>query len=220
MIGFLSGKVISKNIETYQCTILSFRVGYEVSVPLTLFDRLSVGQKTSIWIHTHVREDVLSLYGFATENEKLFFRLLLSVSGLGPKSSLALLTEHGTDRLALCIRSQDATALSSAPGIGKKLAQKIILDLQPKVEKLAWLSMAGHSQSASKPSSASAPIPLRDDVASALLNLGFAPNHVKPTLERIFEREGAEKEGFEACLKLALKEMNVRPVLSDGGGRG
>lgn len=220
MIGFLKGKVISKNTETYQVTILSFRVGYELSVPLPLFDRLLMGENASLWIHTHVREDVLALYGFATESEKLFFRLLLTVSGLGPKSSLALLTEHGTERLAHYIRAQDANALSSAPGIGKKLAQKIILDLQPKMEKLAWLSISNRPLDTHKTSAPPSLHPLRDDVASALLNLGFAPNHVKPTIERIFEREGAEKDGFEACLKLALKEMNTRPVHSEGAGRG
>ena len=220
MIGYLKGKVLSKNLETYQCTILSYRVGYEISVPLSLFDRLLVGENTALWIHTHVREDTLALYGFANENEKLFFRLLLTVSGLGPKSSLALLTEHGTEKLAHCIRSQDATALSSAPGIGKKLAQKIILELQPKMEKLAWLAFSGRSLGPTKAATPTPTATLRDDLSSALVNLGFAPQQVKPALERLFEREELETSGFETCLKLALKEMNTRPLHSEGAGRG
>jgi len=210
LIGYLKGKVLSKNPETYQGVILSFRVGYELSFPVTLFDRLLIGQNAEIWVHTHVREDVFALYGFATESEKHFFRLMLSVSGLGPKSSLALLSEHGTERLAHYIRGSDATSLSSAPGIGKKLAQKIILELQPKMEKLAWIALAQEPHETRSRSSIPSAHPLRDDLASALLNLGFAPNAVKPAIERVFEREQAEQDGFEVCLKAALKEMNVR----------
>jgi holliday junction DNA helicase RuvA len=218
LIGYLKGKVLSKNPETYQGVILSFRVGYELSFPISLFDRLLVGQNAEVWVHTHVREDTFALYGFSTESEKHFFRLLLSVSGLGPKSSLALLSEHGTERLAHYIRGSDPTSLSSAPGIGKKLAQKIILELQPKMEKLAWIALAQAPNETHRKSAIPSAHPLRDDLASALLNLGFAPNMVKPAIERIFEREDAEKAGFESCLKLALKEMNLRPL--EGAGRG
>lgn len=219
MIGYLRGKILSKNPESAQCVVLSHRVGYEVSLPLSYFDTLLVGDTASIWIHTHVREDIFSLYGFPTESEKSFFRLLLTVSGLGPKSSLALLTEHGAERLAQYIRNGDATSISSAPGIGKKLAQKIILELQPKVEKLAWLTLAARPVDSAKTKASNTPQPMREDLASALLNLGFAPQVVKPTVERIFEREDAEKEGFEACLRLALKEMG-RPLVTEGGARG
>jgi Holliday junction DNA helicase RuvA len=218
MIGYLKGKVVAKNPETQQAVILSFRVGYELMFPAQLFDRLVLGNNVELWVHTHVREDVLALYGFATESEKHFFRLMLTVSGLGPKSSLALLSEHGTERLAHYIRGSDPTSLSSAPGIGKKLAQKIILELQPKMEKLAWIALAQAPHEKIRSSSIPSAHPLRDDLASALLNLGFAPTIVKPAIERIFEREDAEKDGFETCLKLALKEMNVRPM--EGAGRG
>ncbi|MBY0369416.1 Holliday junction branch migration protein RuvA [bacterium] len=220
MIGYLKGKVLSKSLDASQCVILSHRVGYELTVTASLFDRLAVGDSVSIWVHTHVREDILSLYGFATEPEKSFFRLLLTVSGLGPKSSMALLSEHGAERLAHHIRGSDANSVSSAPGIGKKLAQKIILELQPKMDKLAWLALSARPLETARSASAAAPQPLRDDLASALLNLGFAPQVVKPTVERIFEREDAEKEGFEACLRMALKEMAGRPLTTEGGARG
>jgi holliday junction DNA helicase RuvA len=212
MIGYLRGKVLSKSPDAYQLVLLSHRVGYELSVPVSLFDRVLVNDSIAVWVHTHVREDALALFGFATESEKQFFRLLLSVSGLGPKSSLALLSEHGTERLAHYIRGQDATSLSSAPGIGKKLAQKIILDLQPKVEKLAWVHLLAKPVETARPVAMASSHPLKDDLASALLNLGFTPQQVKPTIERIFEQNEAEKAGFEACLKLALKEMNTRPI--------
>ena len=95
MVGFLQGKVISKNPETNQCVVLAGDLGYEVNVSKRLFDALSHEQPISLWIHTHVREDAFLLYGFANETEKLFFRILLGVSGLGPKMALSLLTEHG-----------------------------------------------------------------------------------------------------------------------------
>ncbi len=210
MIGYLRGKVIAKQPDTNQCVVLSHRVGYEVTVPPNVYDRFGVGDSIALWIHSHIREDIFALYGFATEADKNFFRLMLSVSGLGPKSSLALLSEHGTEKLALYIRGQDATSIATAPGIGKKLAQKIILELQPKVEKLQWLALASRPVEAAKSTAPQTLHPLRDDLSSALLNLGFAPALVKPTVERIFENADAEKAGFEACLKIALKEMNVR----------
>jgi holliday junction DNA helicase RuvA len=219
VIGFLSGKVRSKSLDSTQITLMAYRVGYEVVVPATFFDRLSVGARAELWVHSHVREDTFALYGFATEAEKLFFRLLLGVSGLGPKSALALLSEHGAENLAHHIRVEDAVSLSSAPGIGKKLAQKIILDLQPKVEKLAWVAGIARPRDSERTAVASSAYPLRDDLASALLNLGFAPHQIKPAVERVFEREEAEKEGFEVCLKLALKEMGTRAV-AGGESRG
>ncbi len=218
MIGYLKGKVLAKNPDTLQATFLAHRVGYELHIAQPFFDLLLVGEKAEAWVHTHVREDTFALYGFRSESEKHFFRLLLTVSGLGPKSNLALLSEHGTEKLALYIRGQDATSISSAPGIGKKIAQKIILELQPKIEKLSWIALSSRTSRQTQPTVGEAVQPLREDLASALVNLGFTPGQVKPAVERVLDREESENPGFEKCLRLALKELNTRPV--EGGSRG
>ncbi len=221
MIGYLKGKVLAKNPDSASAVLLTHRVGYELSLPLPVFDQLAVGETATLWVYTHVREDILALYGFTTESEKNFFRMLLSVSGLGPRSSLALLSEHGSEKLASYLRSGDAVSIATAPGIGKKLAQKMLLELQPKVEKLGWLALASRPLDGLRSSAEVAAQPLREDVASALLNLGFAPQVVKPTVERIFDKGDAEKAGFEACLKSALKELNTRPpTATEGAARG
>src|SRR4051812_29844725 len=103
MLGFVEGKVISKNIETSQCIVLCHGTGYELSLSKKTLDIVTVGETRSFWLHTHVREDLLVLFGFDTETEKLFFRVLLSVSGLGPKTALSLLSEHGAAKLSQLI---------------------------------------------------------------------------------------------------------------------
>src|SRR5580704_3697877 len=99
MLGFIQGKIISKNPEGNHCVILSGDVGYEVVLPRNLFDTLPNDEFARLWVHTHVREDQLTLFGFRNETEKACFKQLLAVSGLGPKTALSLLGEHGVERL-------------------------------------------------------------------------------------------------------------------------
>lgn len=206
MIGFLSGKLISKTVETSHVVISTESVGYEVTVVKTTFDRLSLDSRYSLWIHTHVREDILQLYGFETEMEKQLFRVLLSVSGLGPRTALSLLSEHGPERLAQFIMNKDTGAISEAQGVGKKLAERIALELASKMEKMAWAIQLQKVATPMASATISGERQLREDLTSALLNLGYPPNQVKGTLDRVLEDE----LGFEASLKAALKEMSGR----------
>jgi len=208
MIGFLHGKVLSKALESSQAVIANEAIGYEVTLSKLLFERLTVGEMVTLWIHTHVREDILQLYGFESENQKQLFRVLISVSGLGPRTALSLISEHGPDRLVQYIINKDTSSISEASGVGKKLAERIALELSAKMEKLSW---AMQLQKISTPVSAAALDPsrqLREDLTSALLNLGYPPNQVKGTLDRILEEESTL--GFEGWLKNALKEMSGR----------
>jgi Holliday junction DNA helicase RuvA len=210
MLGYLRGKIISKNPESQQCVVLTHRVGFEVTLPRGLFESIAVQSLASFWIHSHVREDTFALYGFASEADKYLFRILLGVSGLGPKTALSLLGEHGADRLVKLLVRKDADALSQAPGVGKKLAQKIILELAGKVEKLAWVGELPKAAPEAKTEPLSPVEQLRADLTSALANLGFVPAHIKTTLDKLFERENVQEMGFAACLKIALKEMSGR----------
>ncbi len=217
MLGFIKGKLISKHEDTLQGIVLAHRVGYEISFPKNLFERLTVGEIVGIWLHTHVREDALTLFGFASEAEKYFFRILLGVSGLGPKTAMSLLTEHGADKLFRLILNKDADAISEAQGVGKKLAQRLVLDLSGKVEKLALIQMAATKEPlAAKSAEVLSPKrQLREDLSSALLHLGYAPNQIKGTLDKMFDKDDIEKAGFESCLKGALKEMSGRLPASE-----
>jgi len=209
MIGYLHGRVLSKAPEASQITVVTDALGYEVTVSKLLFERLQLSEVVTLWIHTHVREDILQLYGFDSETEKLLFRVLISVSGLGPRTALSLMSQHGPNQLVQYIVQKDIGSISEASGVGKKLAERIALELSSKMEKLSWAMQLKqlHPPVATTPLSSERQ--MREDLTSALLNLGYPPNQVKGTLDRILEEES--ELGFEGWLKTALKEMSGRP---------
>lgn len=134
MIGFLKGSVL---VTTNSFLILDVAgVGYRVSCPLPVLISSGEGTPLSLFIHTHVREDHITLYGFKDEKDLFSFEKLTSVSGIGPKSALAMLSVHSPSSLADAIERGDAQALSHTPGVGKKTAEKIILELKGKLSHL------------------------------------------------------------------------------------
>ncbi len=205
MIGFLTGKIISKNNENNQCTILSDKVGYEVTITKGLFERLSLDEETSLWIHTHMREDSLSLIGFSSELEKQIFRLLLTVSGLGPKSALSLISEHGAHGLINLIMSKNSSKISAAHGIGKKIADRIILELLPKLEKMPFILEIKNSPSLST-NIAKRSLNLKEDLVSALSNLGYQIGQIRTVVDKIID----DNSSFEELLKACLSELSGR----------
>jgi Holliday junction DNA helicase RuvA len=211
MIGYLNGKILSKNFETSACTLLCGQVGYEILVPSPKLETFEIGTEIGFWIHTHVREDTLTLYGFQIETEKFFFRLLLSVSGLGPKTALSLISHHGSETLTRLLIQKDSDGLSQAPGVGKKLAQKLVIELSSKIEKISWIE---ELKTKEKLQSVRLQEPqhtqLKVDLVSALMNLGFAPAVIKPVVDNMESRSAFEKENFEDCLRLALSELSGR----------
>ncbi len=215
MIGFIHGKVLSKSLTNTTCVILTGHIGYEMILSARLFDSLRLEQEVSLWTHTHVREDILALYGFPSDEEKQFFRVLLSVNGLGPKHGLSLLSEHGWERLANYIMTKNTGAISEAHGVGKTLAQRIVLDLSGKIEKLAIFANRPVTLPASEAASPEAlESSLRSDLISALSHLGYQPNPIKIILDRLFDDETLESMGFEASLKRALAELSGRATAS------
>ncbi len=130
MIGFLQGKIIQKNKNSI--LLLAGAVGYEIHISTSLSENLSISDSIEIFIYTKVREDEISLYGFATGADLEFFRLLISVSGVGPKTALEFFN-HDVNQIKNAILQENAVYLSKIPGIGKKTAERIILDLKNKV---------------------------------------------------------------------------------------
>lgn len=161
MIGFLSGKLLRKSPQELLLDVQG--VGYRVLVPVSTFCRLGdQGADAQLLIHTHVREDQLVLYGFATPNELNLFEKLISVSGVGPKVALGVLSGIEVDDLVQAIRSNDVARLTRVPGVGKKTSERLILELK---DKLAALEIATVQ---AVPSS-----PTKSDLLSALANLGY-----------------------------------------------
>jgi Holliday junction DNA helicase RuvA len=165
MIGRLSGTLIEKLPP--QITVDVNGVGYDVDVTMTTFYQLpALGQKTTLFTHLVVREDAHLLYGFATRDERETFRQLIKVSGIGAKIALAILSGMSTDELAVAVASEDLKRLSSVPGIGKKTAERLVLELRGKLASGSSLTVPGGLPFAATPDD-------KSDIVNALLALGY-----------------------------------------------
>lgn len=131
MIGYLEGEV--KLLRVTGLVLLAGEVGYEVSVPVPLLSDTKAGQRISLYVHTHVREDQFSLYGFSRAEELSFFRMLLSVSGIGPKVAMAIISSTPVEKLKSSISAGDPTLLAAVSGVGKKTAEKAVVELRGKL---------------------------------------------------------------------------------------
>lgn len=166
MIAHLRGLVLEKHPN--QVIVDAGGVGYDVAIPISTFTALpEQGQEVRLRIHTHVREDSLSLFGFLTANEKMLFERLITVSGIGPKLAVTVLSGLSTGELIGAIRGGQTSTLVRIPGVGKKTAERIVLELRDKLDGLAPAAIAGPN-----PPPAEALSPVDQDVLSALVNLG------------------------------------------------
>ena len=194
MIGSLRGKLIEKRPSHVLVDVGG--VGYQVQVPLSTFAVLGpLHSETTLLIYTHVREDQLALYGFATAREKHCFELLISTSGVGPSLALKILSGMGIEDLVPAIRKGDVARLVLIPGVGKKTAERIVVELR---DKLAAVDV----EEAGKPRTRSQ---LESDVASALVNLGYDGRLV----DRAIEKARGEANGnFEDLLRASLQILS------------
>jgi Holliday junction DNA helicase RuvA len=193
MIGRLVGRLAEKSPDRVILDVGG--VGYLVHIPLSTFYELPEAESpTSLWIHTHVREDALALYGFLTERERQLFLLLLGVAGIGPKVALTVLSGIPPSELVDALRSQDVRRLVAIPGVGRKTAERMVLELAERVQGLAV-----EGRPAPPPSVAS------EDVVSALVNLGYRKSEAERAVESV-ARAGVPKD-FGEYLKLALKKL-------------
>ena len=166
MIAFLRGTLLEKHPN--QIIVETGGVGYDVLIPVSTFSALpDAGSEVRLRIHTHVREDALSLFGFVTQEEKTIFERLISVSGIGPKLAVTVLSGLATAALISAIRNSDVAQLVRIPGVGKKTAERIVLELKDKLE---GIGPAGAPGAIEKPAASLSAIEF--DVLSALINLG------------------------------------------------
>ncbi len=194
MIAMLTGRIAHKSPDHIVLDVNG--VGYRVLIPFSTYYELPEEGMVSLQIHTSVREDAILLYGFRTRLEKSFFQLLISVSGIGPKLGRDILSNIQPAALAQALNQSDIHKLSAIPGIGKKTAERLILELKEKVGKLDMTSV---------PAAEPRELPagdVMDDVASALMNLGYKEPQVRKALGGLDASGGA---GVEELLKQALK---------------
>jgi holliday junction DNA helicase RuvA len=197
VIAHLRGRIFAKQPNRIVVDVNG--VGYDVFVPLSTFYGLGdVGAEVSIRIHTHVREEALVLYGFSTTLEQDLFERLISVSGIGPKVALSVLSGIEPHELIRAVELKDVTRLTAIPGVGKKTAERIVLELTGRLP----LSRAGAAAADEGPPG---PAGVRDDVLSALVNLGYH----RPLAEQAVAAavKTAPDGGFERTLKQALREL-------------
>ena len=162
MIAHLRGKLLAKHPN--QAIVDTAGVGYDVTISVPTFSDLpAAGAEVALYIHTHVREDVIALYGFLRSSEKLLFEKLITVSGIGPKLAITILSGMAADEMVRAIRGNDVARLTRIPGIGKKTAERMVLELRDK------LPEPGIAPAATLPALSAT----EDDVLSALLNLGY-----------------------------------------------
>lgn len=198
MIARLTGRLINKQPNSIILDVNG--VGYELMVPLSTFYELGeAGSVVSLNVHTHVREDALQLFGFATELEKRLFQLLIGVSGIGPKLAITILSGLGTEDLIQAIRLGDLARLSGIPGIGRKTAERMVVELKDKVSTLSGEQPgppAGVAQSGAG---------MRDDCISALVNLGYVKSAAEKAVGSVV-KDNPEAD-FTTVLKLSLRLM-------------
>lgn len=196
MIGQLRGALIDKRPNQVLLDVAG--VGYLVQIPLsTFYDLGELREEVTLLIYTHVREDALSLYGFLTSREKHFFELLLSASGVGPSLALKILSGMSVDELVPAIRQGDLAQLVRIPGVGRKTAERIVVELR---DKLAAMEAPGVPE---KPASRTG---VEADVLSALLNLGYDRRVAEKAVEDV-RREG-KSVGFEDLLRTTLQQLS------------
>lgn len=193
MIGFLRGKLLAKQPPVLLIDVGG--VGYEVEAPMTTFyDLPETGKEITLHTHLVVREDAHTLFGFAKLTDRALFRSLIKISGVGPRMALAILSGMSAEAFARCIRDNDAAALTRVPGVGKKTAERLVVELRDKLGK-------GEAGGAELPVMSGGPANPVEEAVSALIALGYKP----PDASRMVRAIEAKDLGVEEIIRRALQ---------------
>jgi Holliday junction DNA helicase RuvA len=204
MIAHLNGTLLSKEPNSVIVDVSG--VGYEVTIPLSTFYELAnEGSDVQLRIYTHVKEDALQLYGFKTERERKLFVNFISVSGIGPKIGIALLSGMSADELINSIKTNNLARLTLIPGVGRKTAERLIVDLREKMTALAASRVETTSGLEPAASGASPEDSVRSDALSALLNLGYQRSSAEKAIDAVLN-DGGEMT-VESVLRRGLRKL-------------
>jgi Holliday junction DNA helicase RuvA len=193
MIGYIEGTL--KQVDATRALVVAGGVGYEIRISLSTYYRIEGHREVALEIYTHVREDTLALFGFASSDEKYAFEKLISISGIGPTLAQKILSGIDAPDLADAVARADARKLSSIPGVGKKTAERICLELRDKLVVTTPTTPTAATRHT-----------VDDDVHSALVNLGYRPRDADLALEKARKDLGNDAE-FPAVLKAALRQL-------------
>jgi holliday junction DNA helicase RuvA len=195
MIAHLRGKVLAKRPN--QAIVETGGVGYDVTISVPTYSDLpAVGSEVALHIHTHVREDVIALYGFLRSSEKTLFEKLITVSGIGPKLAITILSGMAADEMVHAIRGNDIARLTRIPGIGKKTAERMVLELRDKLT----------TERAGEIPTTPAMSPIEEDVLSALVNLGYQRAAAEKALAAV--SKNGKTGPFDALFREALAVLS------------
>ena len=202
MIATLRGSVIEKSPN--QAVVECGGVGYDVAISVETFGALpALGLEAKLFVYTHVREDQIALFGFAEVREKRLFEKLLTISGIGPKLAITVLSGIATDRLVGAIRAQDHGTLTKIPGIGKKTAERIVLELKDKLDELVLAV-----PEAALPARGGERMGVHgEDAVSALVNLGYPRASAQRAVEAALEKEPESGREFEVLFRAAMNAI-------------
>ena len=196
MIAHLRGRLFSK--QPQQAIVEAAGVGYDVAISVSTYTSLPAeGAEVALHIHTQVREDTLALYGFLDRNDKRIFERLITVSGVGPKLAITIQSGLPTERLVAALRAQDHATLTRIPGVGKKLSERLVVELKDKLEDMAVAAPA-----------VAAAGPAAEDVLSALVNLGYQRPAAQKAIETAVAKDKSVGDHFDALFRAAL--MTIR----------
>ncbi|HZU15953.1 MAG TPA: Holliday junction branch migration protein RuvA [Candidatus Dormibacteraeota bacterium] len=194
MIGYLRGRVVRAADD--QVVIEAGGVGYLVNIPVTVRERMRVDEEAELHVHTHVREDQIALYGFTSLEELELFQLLIQVDGVGPRVGLAILGAASVEVLKRAILAEEVAPIRRAPGVGARTAQKVIIDLKPRLEAAAPLALG--------PAEGVGDGEVARQVEAALRGLGFSALEARQGVAAV---DWAERPSAEAALAAALKAL-------------
>ena len=201
MISYIKGELT----EVFEDTVVveTNGIGYNIRVPGSVLDRLpSVGSPVRIYTYLYVKEDAMNLFGFLSRDDLSVFKLLLNVSGIGPKGALAILSTIGPDDLRFAVLSEDVKTISSAPGIGAKTAKRLIIELKDKLKLAEVFETALANKE--KASSENDVLLAKNEAVEALVALGYASTQAMKAVQQV---ENAEEKDSEQILKEALKKL-------------
>ncbi|HEX6046611.1 MAG TPA: Holliday junction branch migration protein RuvA [Pyrinomonadaceae bacterium] len=208
MIAHLSGTLHSKHPNLVIVDVSG--VGYEVNIPLsTYYDLADTGSNVQLRIYTHVKEDALQLYGFRTTRERELFINFISVSGIGPKLGIALLSNMSADELIHSIKTNNLGRLTSIPGIGRKTAERLVVDLREKMTQLA-LDQVDETPARPEAFEGTAEDSVRSEALSGLLNLGYQKAAAEKAIDSALNEGG--DTSVESVLKRSLKKLGSRLI--------
>ena len=209
MIAHLSGTLLSKNPNSVIVDVSG--VGYEVNIPVSTFYELEdAGSSVKLRIYTHVKEDALQLYGFKTARERELFINFISVSGIGPKLGIALLSGMSADELIASIKTNNLARLTLIPGVGKKTAERLIVDLREKMTALSTAELAEQTGARPEAAEVTTEDSVRSQALSGLMNLGYQRSAAEKAIDSALAEGG--DISVESVLKRSLRKLGSRLI--------